>query len=411
MHESMCQKKNPICALCTRDFNGVRLWTPERVLCPTGVMTAAREECCVLAGRMSLDARTAFELAKGASKHGSYAPFRREYVQQMLDLRKRVRITNEGTVHGRGIVARRFLPMGETICDPAVIFEAKSPATSNCIEVGRGSFSTEGTTWYSSTRYLNEARNEVVPNVRWSVCQAPGSLGSVPRKKLVWRITRDVPVGDELLVHYTPQVLNGRSTKLRRARGGFVRKHRQDVRDERGRLFTEKCGNRTCLEDAVANAAFDVLRQFDTELDMDALYGLWDPTEDTPFLALEPYFGEKGLQLKRCTSDFLLGGPAAVNLLQCDDGLFIVQLALTYDNQDCDPDMHCVYYNAKQGYIIDNDRHSKPLYLERRDREFSSPPTALEKRRAYALWQAVSPSFAALKVRVFNVYHIAKHSA
>ena len=198
----------------------------------------------------------------------------------------------------------------------------------------------------------------------------------------------------------------GRKSKAKRAKGGFIKKRRLDVRDERGCLVTEKEGNRTCLEDAVANAGLDILNRYNTQLDMAALYGLWDQTQDTPFEVVQAYFIDAGLQLNRCTADFLLGGPAAVNLLRCDTDLFIVQLAITYDNQDRHPDMHCVYYNAHDGYILDNYRYSKPIYLETSDRLFSTPPTTKEKQRAYALWHAASPSFAALKVRIFNVYRI-----
>ena len=209
-------------------------------------------------------------------------------------------------------------------------------------------------------------------------------------------------VGQEL----SQDVLPSRKLKAKTAKGGFVKKLRTTIREDRGILVTEKTDERTCLEDAAANAAPDISARFGVELDTVELYSLWSKTEDTPFRVVEKFFDRSGLLLDRCTAEYLIGGPAEVNLL-CDPScMCIVQFGLTINDFDKAPDFHCVYYDGAAGLILDNYCRSKPVVIQPADRVFCVPPTREEKQRAYGLWRHVSPSFKQLRTRIHNVYRI-----
>jgi len=116
-------------------------------------------------------------------------------------------------VHGYGTVARRPLRGGEEFIDPCAAAEDgdadEADAAAGAVVVAHledaeaafafrirsagGGDRSEARA--APTFYLNEARGGASPNVEWQVV----ALG---RPALGWRILRDVPAGEELLVAY-----------------------------------------------------------------------------------------------------------------------------------------------------------------------------------------------------------------
>ena len=176
--------------------------------------------------------------------------------------------------------------------------------------------------------------------------------------------------------------------------GGFIQKKRADFD-----LATQKKGKRTCLEDALMNSQSDLGVKF-TDMYKYDLY------KNTPFTYMKQYLNNFKIDLERVTAKYTISAPAAVSLIKQETkGLFIVQLQVMYNNNDKEPDLHCVYCNSTEGKILDNSQYSKPLFLETKDRQFSSPPTQPEKEAAYMVWRAAISS-QQLKVSVKNVYEI-----
>ena len=125
---------------------------------------------------------------------------------------------------------------------------------------------------------------------------------------------------------------------------GYIRMKRSKVREESGVLVTGH--ERTCLQDAVANAKPSLAKEFGVTIDEEELK-LFDKTKNTRFVDIHNYLNKFSLDLVRSSQDFMeCGGPAA-NLLKERQGLFIVQLSIRADINDKDPDIHSVFYNAR----------------------------------------------------------------
>ena len=99
-----------------------------------------------------------------------------------------------------------------------------------------------------------------------------------------------------------------------------------------------------------------------------------------------------GLKLDRVTKEFMGSGGLAFQLLQRVAGSFVVQLRVTYDKHDPDPDLHCVIFDGLT--IKDNNKYTKVKVLEESDRTVAG---------ARAVFDSL---FNGLQVRVSNVYEL-----
>ena len=91
--------------------------------------------------------------------------------------------------------------------------------------------------------------------------------------------------------------------------------------------------------------------------------------------AVDAYLRDgRGLSLPRVSREFLSepGGPELAVLRETGRRL-VLQLALTYDNADKNPDLHCVAYDGTA--VKDNNQHSKVKEVIASDR--SDPASAL----------------------------------
>lgn len=155
------------------------------------------------------------------------------------------------------------------------------------------------------------------------------------------------------------------------ARGGFVSKSRKAYRMST-LLVSEDRTKRQCLEDAVTN-----LLPYLGGVDIgQKLYDVYNPTEDTPVHVIKNFLRSKGVSLTCRTSQFRIDRSPQENLLRTMKGLFLVQFSFRSNNQDKHPDKHFVSYNATEGIIIDNDRFTKPRYIEPHER-------SLKREEAY----------------------------
>ena len=186
--------------------------------------------------------------------------------------------------------------------------------------------------------------------------------------------------------------------KINDAQAGFLKKGRIQYRKEVGVststdvLPTQKKNEHTCLEDAVYNA----LLALGENVNLDGVRSMYNRTTNTPFpVATEFLHKNYKRTMSRVTKEFLLKGGIPFSILQQKNGLFILQLAITYNNEDKEPDFHCVFYNATKGCILDNQQNSKVVYIEDSDR--------ISVQAARDVFGAVARNF---KVQIQNVYKI-----
>ena len=117
--------------------------------------------------------------------------------------------------------------------------------------------------------------------------------------------------------------------------------------------------------------------------------------ENTPFQVAQDWVKKKyDLNLVRVSSSFAVKGGPAFALLQLRSGLYVVQLSVTTDNNDKNPEHHCVFYNGME--IIDNQGTSKILQIEESDRQSVAAARVVFKAN-YAT---------DIKVLVSNVYQL-----
>ena len=173
------------------------------------------------------------------------------------------------------------------------------------------------------------------------------------------------------------------------AEGGHVDKGRQKYRDEGNVLVTGT--KRDCLQCAVINVAPDGFG-----MTLEGLVALAPGADqNTSFAAVDAYLRDgRGWSLPRVSREFLSvpGGPELAVLRETGRRL-VLQLALTYNNADKNPDLHCVAYDGT--VVKDNSQHSKVKEVIASDR--SDPASAL------AVLQSL---FKGLKVHVKNVYEL-----
>ena len=85
---------------------------------------------------------------------------------------------------------------------------------------------------------------------------------------------------------------------------------------------------------------------------------MYSTEENTPFLVAQDYVKKNfGLTLDRITKEFKVKGGEQLALLSKRGGHYIIQLRVLLDNNDKEPDKHCVFYNGSE--LVDNQKHSK----------------------------------------------------
>ena len=175
------------------------------------------------------------------------------------------------------------------------------------------------------------------------------------------------------------------------ADGGYTNKSCTDYRAAGNPFVT---GNkRNCLACSVLSLAPPSLSAKITLPQLEALA----PGSDlnTSFNAVDTFLQKEAKwSLLRVSSEFQnVKGGAALAVLQPTNRLLIAQLAVTYDNSDKEPDLHCVAYD---GVVVkDNWQHSKVKVIDDTDR--ATP------EQARAVFDSLFPG---LKVRVCNVYEL-----
>jgi len=116
---------------------------------------------------------------------------------------------------------------------------------------------------------------------------------------------------------------------------------------------------------------------------------------DTLFTSADKYVKDKfKWTLSRVTAGFNSheGGPALAVLKA--KGFFIIQLRITYGQDDKDPDLHCVSYDGVE--VKDNARTSKVKVIDEDDRSFSN--------NARDVFDSLFPR--GLMVRIKNIYEL-----
>ena len=173
--------------------------------------------------------------------------------------------------------------------------------------------------------------------------------------------------------------------------GGYTDKNRTAVRAEGGALATG--GERTCLPDALWTL-LKTARCIDVELKDVRSIMPENPDQNARFEVADKYVQQFNLKLTCITKLFKQKGGPALALWRTKGRMFIIQLMVTYDNADKNPDLHCVAYDGVE--VKDNNKKSKCKVIDDTDR--SSPEEARK---------LLSSLFPGLEVRVKNVYELA----
>ena len=186
------------------------------------------------------------------------------------------------------------------------------------------------------------------------------------------------------------QKMSGKDRRIKKHHktdgAGFIKENRTGYRINYP-LATQH--ERACLPVAV----YYGLRRSGIEVSLDHVCSMYSTDGNTTFSVAQEYVKQFGLTLERVTKDFKVKGGEALAILKKRSGLYIVQLLLTFDNNDKFPDKHCVFYNGSE--LMDNQKYSKMIEIEERDRESSEA--------ARAVFNAIAPT---LKVQVSNVYQL-----
>jgi len=121
-------------------------------------------------------------------------------------------------------------------------------------------------------------------------------------------------------------------------------------------------GKGTCVPDALCM----LLQSLSIPVDKEMVRSIMpsDPDKNTRFVAADEYVRQFGFTLQRVTKRFMQKGGVALALLQTS-GHFVVQLRITNEKSDGDPDLHCVAYDGKT--VRDNYMYSKVKELDEGD--------------------------------------------
>ena len=172
--------------------------------------------------------------------------------------------------------------------------------------------------------------------------------------------------------------------------GGYTDKGRTAYRRGGGRLVSGT--RRTCVPDALvmlldthgASVSEEVVRTAVSD----------DLDQNVRFLDADTYTRrEHGLQFTRVTKQFMRTGGVAYHVLQQRGRLLAIQLRITNDKDDSEPDLHVVAFDGST--IRDNAADIKVKIVGQADR--GSPEAA------HALFDSLAPG---LLVRIKNVYEL-----
>jgi hypothetical protein len=195
-------------------------------------------------------------------------------------------------------------------------------------------------------------------------------------------------------VRYAPEVATsvggltgGQRKRKKRKKGGFTNKATREQRSQRVAGTT-----RSCLPDAVWALAPDTLKEHG--LTHGALLACMPPDGDTTVAAAGAALQPFGYTLSSASERYNAKGGPELALLQETDGRFLVQLTITYDNDDHEPDLHCVAFDGQT--VRDNTKAARSfIALDDGDR---ATPAA-----ARAVFNSLYPG---LKVVVTSVYEL-----
>ena len=169
---------------------------------------------------------------------------------------------------------------------------------------------------------------------------------------------------------------------------GFIRANRTEFRKTNA-LASQYKEQKTCLEDALYCGL--IARGLGVSLDQ--VRAMYSTHKNTPFFVAEAFVKQFGLTLARVTQQFKIAGGEELAILSERTGHYIIQLHITVDKHDKEPDLHCVYYNGRA--IADNQKYSKIIYIQDKDRKST--------RSARDVFDVVAPE---LTVRISNVYKL-----
>ena len=178
--------------------------------------------------------------------------------------------------------------------------------------------------------------------------------------------------------------------------GGYTDKGRIAYREDGGILVTGH--KRTCLPDALFHLLVSCALVSGTKDQHADVLSIMPPAgsdHDTLFTSADKYVKDKfKWTLSRVTAGFNSheGGPALAVLKA--KGFFIIQLRITYDKDDKEPDLHCVSYDGAE--IKDNARTAKVKIIDDADRSSSD--------NAREVFNSLFRK--GLQVRIKNVYEL-----
>ena len=155
---------------------------------------------------------------------------------------------------------------------------------------------------------------------------------------------------------------------------------------------------RTCLPDALFHLLVACSLVSGTTEERNDVLSIMPPTgsdHDVLFTSADIYVQQKfKWTLNRVTVRFnsIKGGPELAILKA--SGFFIIQLRITYDKDDKEPDLHCVSYDGVE--VKDNARTAKVKTIDENDRS-----SADEARKVFnSLFRK------GLQVRIKNIYQL-----
>jgi hypothetical protein len=182
------------------------------------------------------------------------------------------------------------------------------------------------------------------------------------------------------------------NARKKRRKGGFTNKGRVAYRQQNGAGSLVSGNERSCLPDATWNVAPALLKLHGATYE--GLKACMPGEGDTSVASVDTYLQQFGLALTPVSAEFLgVKGGAALALLQRTSGSFVVQLRVTTDNSDDEPDMHFVAFDGQ--CVKDNARTAKVKEIDAGDR---ATPAA-----ARAVFDSLFPG---LKVMVSAVYEL-----
>jgi hypothetical protein len=204
-------------------------------------------------------------------------------------------------------------------------------------------------------------------------------------------------------VRYTPEATGSSQKKKRpkKKRGGRQQKRRQKrkggftnktTREQRAQRIAGT--SRSCLPDAVGHLVPALAESTARGAMLACIPEDGAPDMNTKFDSIASALQPFGYALPSVSERFNATGGPELALLKQTTGLYVVQLAITYGNDDPEPDLHCVAFDGQ--VVQDNSGHANAFAtVESSDR--ASPGAARE------VFNSLYPG---LKAMVSQVYEL-----